>query len=150
MQSNRIQGLAVVGCVLALTLPGCSRYSLDEVRQPDPDLAAPAPDGAVLERNDLDQHASNMVELIQGRLPGVEVSSDRGRVSVHIRGRSGILNDPGALIMVDGVESTGTALLAMNPQEVERVEVLKDGSAAIYGVRGANGVLLITTRRWRS
>jgi len=37
--------------------------------------------------------------------------------------------------------------MSMNPHDVQRVEVLKDGSAAIYGVRGANGVLLITTKR---
>jgi TonB-dependent SusC/RagA subfamily outer membrane receptor len=140
----------LASCLAVLALPACSRYSLDDVPRPDLDLAAPAPDGASLERNELNQNATSMVELIQGRLPGVEVRTDaRGRLTLRIRGRTSV-TDESALIVVDGVESTTNALLAMNPHNVERIEVLKDGSAAIYGVRGANGVLLITTRRWHS
>jgi len=57
------------------------------------------------------------------------------------------MTDSEALIVVDGLEITASALFSMNPKDVARVEVLKDGSAAIYGMRAANGVLLITTRR---
>jgi TonB-dependent SusC/RagA subfamily outer membrane receptor len=150
VKSIRSNAAVLASCLAVLALSACSRYSLDEVPRPDLDLAAPAPDGASLERNELNRNATSMVELIQGRLPGVDVRTDaRGRLTVQIRGRTSV-TDESALIVVDGVESTTSALLAMNPQNVERIEVLKDGSAAIYGVRGANGVLLITTRRWQS
>jgi TonB-dependent SusC/RagA subfamily outer membrane receptor len=103
----------------------------------------------VLNRDVIDKFAySSMVELLQGKLAGVNVRTGRGgRPSIQIRGRSSMLAESEALIVVDGVESTAAGLMSLDPQDVQRVEVLKDGSAAIYGVRGANGVLLITTRR---
>lgn len=89
-------------------------------------------------------------EMIAARLPGVEVTRDgRGEYRIRIRGLSShnAGNDP--LIVVDGVPASDVHVLAsIQPQDVQRIDVLKDAaSAAIYGSRGANGVILITTRR---
>lgn len=92
-------------------------------------------------------------ELFQGRLPGVQVlHTGGGGYSVRIRGAATLLGDGEPLYVVDGVPLTnaipGRALEGINPADVARIDVLKDaGSAAIYGSKAANGVILITTRR---
>ena len=102
----------------------------------------------------LDQRRVTRVEeLIQGRVAGVQVHrTPGGGFSVRIRGASTILGDGEPLYVVDGVPlrsmGPGGALDGISPADVARIDVLKDGaSAAIYGVQGANGVILITTRR---
>ncbi len=85
---------------------------------------------------------ATIYDYLKGRVAGVEVNGS----SISIRGdRSlNLTNEP--LIIVDGVEVDDISDLS--PDDVERVEVLKDGgSTALYGSRGANGVLIITTRR---
>jgi len=103
-------------------------------------------------RQDLVEQGNYSIgDALQGEAPGVEVIADGyepGEGStIRIRGRRSInaSNDP--LIVVDGVPIAG-GLEDISPSSVESVEVLKDASAtAIYGSRGANGVVLITTRR---
>lgn len=83
---------------------------------------------------------ANMYEYLEGRIPGVTVVGDKIRIR-----ETGPLNSFGEpLLMVDGIEVTD--LNHVNPNEVESVEVLKDASASIYGARGGNGVVLITTK----
>jgi len=101
----------------------------------------------VLDRHEMNLSASSFIELIQGRLPGVIIRQRGTHVSVEIRGQGSIRGSNEALIMIDGIVNSSRELSAINPRDVERVEVVKDGAAAIYGVRGANGALLITTRR---
>jgi TonB-dependent SusC/RagA subfamily outer membrane receptor len=101
----------------------------------------------VLERHEMNPSAATFLELIQGRLPGVLIQRRSGNVVVEIRGQNSVRGTSEALIMIDGVENSSRSLLSIDPSDVERVEVVKDGAAALYGVRGANGVLLITTRR---
>ncbi len=85
---------------------------------------------------------SDIYDYIRGRVPGVEV---RG-TSITIRGRNSINSSTDPLILVDGVEVKD--LSHISPNMVESIEVLKDASSAsIYGIRGANGVILITTRK---
>ena len=107
-------------------------------------------------------------QALVGRVPGVHIQSISGKPGagsvVHIRGLSALRGDNQPLYVVDGVpmivnpvfESTGLGtfgnrenpLMAINPNDVERVDVLKDASAAaIYGSRAANGVILVTTKR---
>lgn len=85
---------------------------------------------------------SNMYDYLRGRVPGVQVSSDN---RILIRGVSSINLSTDPLIILDGAEISDLSVI--NPNDVESVTVLKDGSASIYGVRGANGVIIITTRR---
>ena len=95
--------------------------------------------------------ATTVEELFAGRFPGVQVFSANGGISVRVRGGSSINGSNEPLYVVDGITiepGPGGALIGINPQDVAKIEVLKDvGSTAIYGVRGANGVILITTRK---
>ncbi len=84
---------------------------------------------------------TNMFDLIQGKLAGVQVYN--GEVS--IRGVNSI-NNHAALIVVDGIISDNSILSALSPSQVKNISVIKDGGTAIYGSRGANGVVLIETK----
>lgn len=93
---------------------------------------------------------SNLSASLSGRLPGLATMQTSGRpggddVTLYLRGASST-NGANPLILIDGVPRDGIG--SLDPNEVASVTVLKDASAtAMFGVRGANGVLLITTRR---
>jgi TonB-linked SusC/RagA family outer membrane protein len=97
------------------------------------------------------------VQAMQGQVAGVDIQSSGSRPgqapSIRIRGRRSISasNDP--LYVIDGIPQTSStsAIFDINPQDIESMEVLKDAAAtAVYGSRGANGVILITTKRGSS
>lgn len=88
---------------------------------------------------------------LQGQTPGLNVTRSSSRpgneeIKFQIRGATSI-NGGAPLIMIDGSEAIGSEFYQMNPDDIESVSVLKDGSASIYGVRAANGVILVTTKR---
>jgi TonB-linked SusC/RagA family outer membrane protein len=90
-------------------------------------------------------------QILQGRVSGVQVtqtnSEPGGNVSIRIRGTNSINTGNEPLFVVDGFPGAGD-LNSINPSDIESVEILKDASAtAIYGSRGANGVVLITTKK---
>lgn len=96
------------------------------------------------------------VDAVKGQIAGVDIQSDGGRPgqnsTIRIRGRRSITatNDP--LYVIDGIpQISGNETIAdINPQDIESMNILKDAAAtAIYGSRGANGVVLITTKRGR-
>jgi len=117
---------------------------------------------------------STIDALLQGRAAGVQVTQNAGSpgsgVSVKIRGASSLRGNNEPLYVIDGViissagedasnasadanslEETQNGLNGINPRDIESIEVLKDASAtAIYGSRGANGVILITTKKGKS
>jgi len=86
---------------------------------------------------------SNMYELIRGRFAGVQIINGE----IIIRGANSINSSSAALIVVDGVPSNGSVLNSIPPVQVKSINIIKDGSSAIYGSRGANGVVLIETKR---
>lgn len=94
--------------------------------------------------------SANISQAISGKLPGVITSQTSGApgsddVLVFIRGRASFTGDGQPLILVDGVERSFSQIA---PDDIASISTLKDASAtAVYGVRGANGVILITTRR---
>jgi TonB-linked SusC/RagA family outer membrane protein len=104
--------------------------------------------------------------LLQGKAPGVQIVQNSGtpggEVFIRVRGTASLLGESRPLFVVDGVPlnfSTGVAsggqrmspLADINPNDIESMEILKDAAAtAIYGSRGSNGVILITTKRGRS
>jgi len=98
---------------------------------------------------------ANIGEALQGELAGVEVSSTSGApgsdVVIKVRGATSINEDANSnpLFVVDGVPmDEGFNMTHLNPQDIESIEVLKDASSsAIYGSRGANGVVLITSKK---
>jgi TonB-linked SusC/RagA family outer membrane protein len=98
----------------------------------------------------LDRPVTNVSSAIQGLTPGVTVTSGTGRPgqdgsTIRIRG-VGTLNTSDPYILVDGIE-TGT-INQIDPNDIESMSILKDAaSAAIYGAKAANGVILITTKR---
>ena len=93
--------------------------------------------------------APNISQALQGRLAGVEMSQTSTRpgatMQIRVRGARSLSADNNPLIVLDGIPFMGS-LGDINPNDIKSVEVLKDASAtAIYGSRGANGVILITT-----
>ena len=89
-------------------------------------------------------------QALQGRTAGVQVSSTSGEPgntgSIKIRGVNSITNSGSPLVVIDGV--LGAGLPSIHPSDIASIEVLKDASAtALYGSRGANGVILVTTKR---
>ena len=113
---------------------------------------------------------TSVEQLMQGRVAGVNITQNSGQpgggINVRIRGTSSVRNGNNPLFVVDGVPlsgdevspGTGTnniggsaaknPLNFLNPNDIEKIDILKDASAtAIYGARGANGVVLITTKK---
>ena len=97
-----------------------------------------------------DRPVTNAVNALAGLAPGLTVTNSGGTTpgyegqSITVRGL-GTLNNAAPLVVVDGM--TGVAISDINPRDIENISVLKDAaSAAIYGSRAANGVILITTR----
>lgn len=93
--------------------------------------------------------SGNVSDALQGRMAGVSVLSGSGDPSkdntIRVRGINSINAETGPLVVVDGF--IGGSLKALNPSDIQSIEVLKDASAtAVYGSRGANGVILVTTR----
>lgn len=115
---------------------------------------------------------TNILQAIQGKLAGVNVTQNDGApgagISIRVRGSNSFLGGTEPLYVIDGVpfnnsssgatpasigsdeKQTLNALAFLNPNDIESIDILKDASAtAIYGSRGANGVVLITTRKGR-
>ena len=107
--------------------------------------------GSVSSEQIAQQPSTNAIEALKGRVPGVDIVSSGynpgAGVQIRIRGQRSIKasNDP--LYVLDGVPMAGS-VGDLNPGDIESIEILKDASAtAIYGSRGANGVVLVTTKR---
>lgn len=121
------------------------------------------------------QPVTNVLQALQGRMPGVSITQANGlpgsAISVQIRGANSLLRGSEPLYIVDGVPYLSTAinqqstttnvidgangstnpLNSINPNDIESLDVLKDADAtAIYGSRGANGVVLITTKKGKA
>lgn len=97
---------------------------------------------------------TNTAHALQGTVAGVHVISNNGNpgsdVNITIRGVSSFSGNNGPLVIVDGVQ-VETGLNNINPNDVESIQVLKDASAAaVYGSRGANGVVLIQTKKGKA
>jgi TonB-linked SusC/RagA family outer membrane protein len=98
-----------------------------------------------------DQPVASLQQSLEGKSPGVQITQNSGspgkNAEVRIRGLTSINNsDP--LYVVDGIPLTANGINAIDPSDIASVEVLKDASAqAIYGSRGANGVILIETKK---
>lgn len=99
---------------------------------------------ANLNNNDLDfSQYNDLYELIKGRFSGVQIINGE----IIIRGINSINASSAALIVLDGMPVSSSVLSTIPPIQVKSINVIKDGSSAIYGSRGANGVVLIETRK---
>lgn len=98
--------------------------------------------------------AMNLTNSIAGRMPGVIAVNRSGEPGydgsgIRIRG-SNTLGNNEALIVIDGIPARAGGIERLNPNDIESISVLKDASAAIYGARAANGVILVTTKRGKT
>lgn len=105
---------------------------------------------------------TNVAQGLAARIPGVQITQNSaapgGNISVRIRGTNSINGTSEPLYIIDGIQISNSGgvsdvspLSTINPNDIESVEILKDASStAIYGARGANGVVLITTKRGKS
>ena len=108
--------------------------------------------GSVKSEDMMQRPSTSISQSISGRIAGVNISSNSGRPggnqTIRIRGYSSInaTNEP--LYIIDGVPGD---INILNPNDIESVEVLKDASStAIYGTRGSNGVIVVTTKRGKN
>ncbi|MDT0630267.1 TonB-dependent receptor plug domain-containing protein [Rubrivirga sp. S365] len=129
--------------VLAAVLAGCG--SSEGVREaPDPNVV----EGDEIERRDI----ARVEEMLRGQVAGVDVRQGEGGLIVRIRGAEDFgLSGGDPLFVIDGLpiaQGMRGVLVGINPRDVQSIRVLKNASdTALYGSRGANGVILITTMR---
>jgi len=100
-----------------------------------------------------ERNMTNPMEAMQGNVPGVQISTSTGRIGdgfdIVIRGNNSMNEASKPLFVVDGVPTTDIDFL--NPQDIARIDILKDASStAIYGSRGSNGVVIVTTKNGSS
>ncbi len=101
----------------------------------------------------VDRPVVNIGQALQNKVSGVQVVKQGAGIPgsnplIRIRGTNSINSNSNPLFVVDGIVGVNNALQNINPQDIETMNVLKDASAtAIYGTRGANGVIIITTKR---
>ncbi len=88
---------------------------------------------------------ATIFDYLRGKVPGVQVIGNGPNATVRIRGISSINCPTDPLILVDDVPTSNISMI--NPHDVQSVTVLKDASSSIYGTRGANGVIIIRTKR---
>jgi TonB-dependent SusC/RagA subfamily outer membrane receptor len=131
----------IAGLVVAWACPALAQTATPVV--------APPPPTSMRANEAARDHASSLDQLLVGRIAGVTVSRSRGGgIIVRMGGPNSFLGSNAPLFVIDGVptETDGT-LNWLNPDDVESIQALKDPSeTAIWGVRGANGVILIKTK----
>jgi TonB-linked SusC/RagA family outer membrane protein len=96
-------------------------------------------------------NTANLGAALGGRVPGLFVDTGNAvpgadTPAIRVRGTN-TFNNSGALVVIDGIPDREGGLARINPADIESISVLKDASAAIYGARAANGVILVTTKR---
>ena len=101
------------------------------------------------------QPIASLEQLLQGKSPGLLIQSQSGQpgsaASVTIRGKGSVLGGTQPLYIVDGIQITGADFQSINPADIETYNILKDAVATSqYGSRGANGVIVVTTRRGKN
>lgn len=105
---------------------------------------------SISEKELKDLPTSNVAQLMQGQLSGLTVQSTTGgpnpSITIRIRGANSLVGGNDPLIVIDGMQDGD--LNSLNPADIENIEALKDASAtAIYGAKGANGVIIVTTKK---
>ena len=95
---------------------------------------------------------ASIIQTLQGQVPGLNIMTGSGQPGatsqVTLRGLGSINGSTEPLYIIDGIPMSSNRFRSLNPNEIDRVDILKDaGATAIYGNRGANGVIVITTKR---
>lgn len=145
------RALLPCGLLVGLIL-GCAHWSA--VTRDEPGNAAhPSPDrGSIVTSDDLQRTPTEPIEkILMSRVPGVWISRTAdGGIAVRIRGASSFYSNTEPLYVIDDIPITPGpygSLTGINPNDIASIEVLKDPTGTtMYGVRGANGVILIKTK----
>ena len=150
---------SVLALVLLLApLPGCHRAARSTDGTP-PDLSpvrVTSPrTGAVdsLAADSLGRHVTDIAEMLQGRVPGLQVVRlGNGDISLRIRQNDSINEMGEPLLILDGApvssQNVSLVLRQLNPQEIDTIDVLRDvASTSVYGQKGAHGVIVIRMKR---
>jgi TonB-dependent SusC/RagA subfamily outer membrane receptor len=143
MTSHSSRILLPLGLTIAL-IAGCKSAQRAENDSPPPPKADVTSD-------DIQRAPGQSVEeILKGRVAGVTVTRTEGGIAVRIRGVTSIYGSNDPLYVLDGIPITpgpGGSLTGIDPYDIESIEVLKDpADTALYGMRGANGVIVIKTK----
>jgi TonB-dependent SusC/RagA subfamily outer membrane receptor len=144
--------VSLFGVLLVGLTVGC----IGNTRPPVNDMPDPSPTrgltGTTVTSEDFDRATSQTIEqTLQARVPGVIITRTAdGGIALRIRGATSINGNTEPLYVIDGQPiqpGPGGSLLGINPHDIASIEVVKDAAGlAFYGVRGANGVILIKTK----
>jgi TonB-dependent SusC/RagA subfamily outer membrane receptor len=153
MTSLSAHALLSVGVVAAL-IAGCQRAP-ETTPRPIPAASDSSTTGnATLTSDDIQRRGASaepLERMLQGRVAGVSVARTPDGIAVRIRGGSSIHGNNEPLYVLDGMPiqpGPNGALTGINPNDIESIKVLKDAAdTAMYGSRGANGVIVIKTKR---
>ncbi len=141
----------VAGLLLGF-VSGCARSTTTSEAEPEADPQADPPKASELTSNRVEKRSHEPLEsLLKGRVAGVRVTTNPdGSISVRIRGASSFYASSEPLYVLDGTPIRAGprgALSGIYPNDIESIEVLKyPPETSLYGVRGANGVILIKTK----
>jgi TonB-dependent SusC/RagA subfamily outer membrane receptor len=132
---------AITVCVLSGLAAGCA-----------PSATLGVPDTSTLTADDVDRNTESIEKLLQAKVPGVLVTrAPDGNIALQIRGTSSFLGGNEPLYVIDGVPfapGNHGILTGINPYDIESIKVLKNPEdIGLYGMRGANGVILITMKK---
>ena len=143
--------MKLVRFVLIAWLPACALHKRDPaVSQPPPSLQEPKSASiSTITAEDI-EHAPGMSleQLLVTRVPGLSLSrAPDGHLVIHVRGTTTLLGDQEPLFIINDLpvdNPVGGNLSSINPRDIESIQVLRDAaSTAMYGLRGANGVIII-------
>ncbi len=151
MTNNVPRSLIALG-VFAALISGCSRAAEKRDGEAEPvATAASTRDGLTAE--DVQRTPNVSIEqILQSKVAGIVVSrTDDGGIAIRIRGTSSFTGSNAPLYVIDGIPITpgpNGSLTGINPYDIASIKVLKDpADITMYGVRGANGVILIKTKK---
>ena len=152
----RSAGATLALVVLLGTLHGCATSGTNgseaaDAAEPDSCEETRPRDPNTVTAEDIQRHPGEPIEeILAGRIAGVEVERTPNGLKVRIRGATSLRGDSEPLYVIDGITiqpGPGGALVGITPYDIESITVLKDpAETAIYGVRGANGVIVIRTK----
>ena len=158
--------LLVSSVIMAAVGAGCGKNNATRTAEPNGDQVSTGygterkesftgSASSVTAEDTKDRAAKTIGEMLEGRVPGLQVLRlPNGDYAMRIRGARSFQGGDDPLVVIDGtpIQSGGLrdVFAGLTPQDIERIDVLKDaGSTAVYGVRGANGVIVIRTKRGR-
>lgn len=152
---NRLMNLPVHALrallVLVLLTAGCAHSGRVTEGDETARQTEQRPDASVLRGDQIQRSGENTVErILDGRIPGVALVRGPNGMELRIRGATSLYGSNAPLVVIDGVPlSRGyTGMIPVSPYDIDSIRVLKSAAeTAFYGSRGANGVILITTKR---